>query len=527
MNLFLGPPKTDSPSPAQATAGFRWVWLAWIILAACALFASVTTRQCILDDTFIHLRYALNFDRTGRVSYNPGQPGSGTSSFLYMLILSAVGRGVAQPHWPMMAKLISVAAYGACLALAISLIPRDAAGRRSPWLILALAFMLAVPSATRWMQDGMETPLAVSFALAAVAAARGWRRRAGRASAGETLCTALLLSLPCLLRVDGAFATAGATILCLLRWRGRSALTLLITVAILCLAWMLIVRHETGSIVPDTAIAKRMGHFFPQFLEQFSRVMLTIAPLWLAGVALLWIDALGVRLKRGEAWIAAFAGSLPILATVAFGTAVGQYIQGARYFLPMLAFAWGVWLLYMGERSRAGDPVGVRSIEMALLALALAASVVHAGFAQARMSRSFARWEFNDAAELHRPGVRVLAYDIGNLGWYTGATVLDMSGLVNGRQCAALPKPARVPYLLKTMGAPEYLMLTRDEAEDRDLNPTGGNTPDRIALRTAGGQTLLYLNTRRLLYSGYNASGNRGEWYLWRRADITSAADAS
>jgi hypothetical protein len=138
---------------------YRWaapilgLWLvAWILLS----WAGVQ------DDAFIHLRYADNLVRTHLITYDGVHPNYGASSLLYVYLLALLRAFTASPNLP---RFVSSCAHllliAGLLVLFFRSIPRASSLARL--LGLSLLCILVSPSAVRWLDDGMETGLALCF----------------------------------------------------------------------------------------------------------------------------------------------------------------------------------------------------------------------------------------------------------------------------------------------------------------------------------------------------------------------------
>src|SRR6266851_4028464 len=159
----------STPSLRQTVKGitlidkaYRWavpvlgLWLAtWILLSSAG----------VQDDAFIHLRYADNLLRTHLITYDGVHPNYGASSLLYAYLLAFLRAFTASPNLP---RVVSSCAHlllaAGLLVLFFRSIPRDSSLARLLGLILLV--IMVSPSAVRWLDDGMETGLALCFVAA-------------------------------------------------------------------------------------------------------------------------------------------------------------------------------------------------------------------------------------------------------------------------------------------------------------------------------------------------------------------------
>ncbi len=141
---------------------YRWavpvlgLWLlTWIVLS----WAGVQ------DDAFIHLRYADNLFRTHLITYDGVHPNYGASSLLYVYLLSSLRTFTATPDLPrILSSCVHVLLVAGLVLLFVRSIPREARLARLLGLITLIIFV--APSAVRWLDDGMETGLALCLVAA-------------------------------------------------------------------------------------------------------------------------------------------------------------------------------------------------------------------------------------------------------------------------------------------------------------------------------------------------------------------------
>lgn len=454
--------------------------LTWFVAFVSFVVGAFLLRGHLLDDTFIHLRYAEHLSRTGELAYNEGEPSFGTSALPYVIFFGNLARWLPRELLPLAAKWLSVACHGALLvvlAWRAHRMFRRGATTASLWMS-AFALAVAMPATGRWLQDGMETSLAVLLAvIAAVAPSR--LRRSPSHSVWIALLCGLAAAAPGILRIDMVPISVASLGLALAYWRERDrteerakrglAIPMAITGAWLAvlLVMVAVLFLQTGHVVSDSAVAKQKGELEPRFVLEFLYSMASVSPVWLLGAGVLLL-----RLRKPTA--AVIFGLFPIAAVVGAGTIAGQYIHGARYFLPALAFA---WVTFAEQRSMEPDAPRLR-LERLAVPVALALTMLHT----AVVARPLAQVTRPLELRLETlPGLDdtalIAAHDIGHLGWLTNARVLDLAGLVNGRRLATEVRPKeRLCKAADEMDIPAMLILTEAQAEPR-------RTGDVIELR--------------------------------------------
>lgn len=232
----------DEPVGA-APLGAGVVRLLWGSVLVKLVFA-LSTGFVLVDDAYIHLRYARNLVETGAFVYNAGEPVFGLTSPLYGLVCALL-YAISGPFVEHAVLLSNVALWTGAAVLIARRLPVDAR------LAVSALFLLA-PVFVDNQLLGMETPLFVLLLVGAVTSAREGRARASAAWYGLALVTrpeAVLLA-PFLLL--GLASHSG--------WRAsREKLLQPRTLAALLapgVAWVTYALLHYGSIVPQSMQAK-------------------------------------------------------------------------------------------------------------------------------------------------------------------------------------------------------------------------------------------------------------------------------
>ncbi len=439
----------------RSTRASRWFWFA-------ALYAFGTSawvaRGYLLDDAFIHLRYAEHAAAGEWFAFNTGEPSFGCSSIPWILLLAQLGRFVPHRHWPALAKGLSLV-FNLCSLLVLARLTLRStlavhARTRTLFLFVVLA-LLAFPTSIRWLQDGMETSLAVLLAFLCV-----WRALAVEAQGEHPLTAiadAMLLALPGILRIDLAPLSLCAAALA----ANRGRRFVLVGSIVPILSFQLWVRIHQGSFLPDTAIAKASGAFSPSFPLWFAVATAGATPAWLAGPLAATAGAFHALRQRSWRSLIDWAALLaPLVLTLSMGALRGQAIQGPRYFLPALAFSLAGALLLCPALA---EPA-LHKLHAAL-GLVWAAVLAQFLFTFASLPRLLAPTAIELPPALTRASARLAAFDIGLLGWSTEGVIEDWSGLVHGREVARAGSDARRCLLAARHGFPDALVLTAAQAD--------------------------------------------------------------
>lgn len=426
----------------------------WLIVWAIISWPSIQ------DDALIHLRYANNLLHLHMVSYNGLHRTYGASSLLYITLLAALRSIFTSPELPRAVSTICHFLLFGGLAWAFARRLKGAQ-RTAWWLAILTLGCLVAPSAVRWLQDGMETSLELCLvallAFLVVPAATSNDERPPFSFA-RLAALFLLGFLGVLLRVELLLLMGFAALfIFIMRWQvseetpGKSLLAALppLAGALVGAATIVLLMHH---LLPDTAVAKMtsgswrgpVGNLIPVFGG---------APC--VGIGLLLVEAISlaaILITRPRLRLAAIVANLLFPLSLALAIVRGQQIQGIRYLLWMMLFPAIINILLLARTpaeaastTQQADPLWLRrslfglSVVLALFCVVEIPLFLHL-FSVRRAT--FAAFRSEHLDRLH--SLNVVAADIGYIGWFTGAKVCDVDGLVNGREIAHLTEIQRV-----------------------------------------------------------------------------------
>jgi hypothetical protein len=422
---------------------FVWVCLSW---------------PAMQDDAFIHLRYAVNLLQHHIISYDGVRTDYGTSSVLYVWLLAGLRAFFRSPVLP---RAVSSVFHGVLFGgLAWGFARRLRFSPRIAWgFALLLLAMLVMPMAVRWLDDGMETSLALCLvALLAFSIARLGRSEV--LSARSTLWLLVLGFVAALTRVEYLLLLGVASLTLLLSRlaveRSPQGVVARVRLALRCSAPLLgglvaggVIFATMHALVPDTAVAKSDNHAAWSGTLHATLSVLGSSGSMGAVLGLLWLltAAAVIVYQRRVALAMVVANSLfPVIVVLA--AVRGQQVQGIRYFLWTFVFPilWNTLELRGSEQvpARAAARVlgfaacGVAGVLLVLMPIE---SVLLAREFRARV-QSLAEFRAQHLEQLR--SMKVVAFDVGYIGYFTGSPVCDMAGLVNGRARAGLPFEERV-----------------------------------------------------------------------------------
>ncbi|MBL8857049.1 MAG: hypothetical protein JNL28_00910 [Planctomycetes bacterium] len=421
-----------------------------LLVLAVVVCRILVARACpTYDDAFITYRYARNLAEGAGLVFNPGaawEPILGTTTPLYALILAVFGKlGLDLVQ-------VSLALNIALDAVTALLIPRLFKRARTPSVVALFGFAAFAPL-VRISVGGMESPLfCLTGLLAVLAAAEDKPTRAG-----------IWSGLTCLVRPEGVLL---CVILLFSRWPERRQFTrLLVPIAVIGVISVTLLSLVYGTPIPQSVTAKSAMHTVDPAGENWVRLKQILAQSYLPHLVLIPL----LPLVAYGAWRALLrAGALRLFSLWALAISASYLIArphtwGWYYFVPLTA--WVLWLALGSARlARAFlSQFGPALVHLARSAGPPAAAVLAmaaAAFIGVRYASTVGRDVYTPLAAWARetsavePNARVLANDIGVVGWYWRGTVLDSEGLV----WPAALKHGSVNAILEAE-RPEYFVL--------------------------------------------------------------------
>ena len=432
-----------------------------IVFALWLLVWLFVSWPAVQDDAFIHLRYAVNLLRYHMVSYDGVHPDYGTSSLLYVWLLAGLREFFRSPVLPRaVSSVFHVVLFGGLawgFARALRSAPRLAWG-----FALLLLAILVTPMAVRWLDDGMETSLTLcmvsllAFSISCLGHSESLRMRSwvGLLVLGfvATLMRVEYLLLMGVASVTFFFARSSlrseparqVNVSTRLRLAAYCAAPLL--GGLLAAGVIFLTMH---TLMPDTAVAKADA-YAPWLVTVGVTLSVFESSMSLGAILFLfWLltAAAVIAYKRRVSLSILGANSLfPVV--LALAAQRGQQVQGVRYFLWTLLFpiVWNIlelrWSALEPTRSttRMLRLAGYGVACLLLFSVPIESVLLYKEFGRRKQSLA----EFR-AQHLERlSSLKLVAFDVGYIGYFTESPLCDMAGLVNGRERAALPFEERV-----------------------------------------------------------------------------------
>jgi len=420
-----------------------------ILLAVWLLVWLRISWPAMQDDAFIHLRYAVNLLKAHMISYDGVHPDYGTSSLLYVWLLAGLRALFQSPVLPRAVSSVFHVALFVGLAWAFRRALQSAP--RLAWAFaLVLLAILVMPMAVRWLDDGMETSLTLClisllvFSISRLGHSQsipmrsfGWLFTLGLVATFARVEFLLLMAVASLTMF---FARSESTQPRSLRERLR--------LAAICAAPLLgsvvaagVIYLCMGAVIPDTAIAK--ANALAPWMSTLHATISVFVSAMSVGVTLLlfWLlTAAVVVVYKRRVSLSILAANSPFPVVLALAIQRGQDVQGVRYFVWTLLFPilWNIlelrWSVAEPQRWAA------RTVEFAVYGvvclLLIALPIESVLLSREFRAREEALAEFR-AQHLERlSSLKLVAFDVGYIGYFTESPLCDMAGLVNGRDRA-------------------------------------------------------------------------------------------
>lgn len=454
--------------------GTRRANSAWYALAAlglaCSLWLHLRLGDMGFDDTWIHLRIARNLLATGHAWFNTNERVMATSSPLWTILMAALH---VPSHPSMLPVLEAVLLWSACV-LAFCIARQSFAGQ-SELLRDGLSLLAAILTAALLLGSSvgqMESPLAVLLLLGAW---RAVQRRSGMALP--------LFAMAAATRLEYLPVWLLATVVALV-WSHRHRIAALegIGIVLALAGWTLAQFHV---LLPNSMRAKQISYDLSlrQSVQQFvglrlrdgAMAALLFAVVVVAG-ALLWRHT-----RTGTSGAKRRQAALPLASTLLGLLLVLEYLMHRTvifdWYRPLYLVPLTLGVLLLRPAVARASARRALAVAQVLLLAWFAAPAMHAlpGFVRAAITPSVAqksRIDHGDYARVQEylevgsvlqracPGGRMLASEIGGLGWTFRGELLDGFGIAS---------PGALQYQPLRSGAPKggipvaYLLQQRPD----------------------------------------------------------------
>ncbi len=471
--------------PATPMAGLvrRLSAYAPLGVAILAVAARLLPTPRTIDDAFITFRYARNLLAGNGFVFNLGERVLGTTTPLYTLLLAGLAGLLRSGNYPWLALALNALADGLSCLLLVTLGDR-LTGRRPVGLAAALLWAIA-PMSVTFAIGGMETSVFILLVLTTAHLYVSGRTRAAAVVAGLLLLT----------RPDGVLLVAPLALdLTLRRLRERQLPWAEAGLGLAVIGpWAVFATLYFGSPIPHSIAAKSLAyrlppeaalvrllqHYSTPFFEQdvFGRFWPLVGLLLYVSLSLL--GSLAAIRREPRAWplaaypwlyLAAFAAANPLIFRWYLAPPLPLYFL---FILIGLARVLGD----LAARLRWAVTTGSRLLALPALAcvlLSLHAWTLHPDHGPRRPAPVMAWHQLElyytvvgrELAPRLSPGAVIAAGDVGALGYYSGARILDTVGLMSPEATAYYPLPEgqyvinyAIPPKLISDYAPDYVVL--------------------------------------------------------------------
>ena len=428
-----------------------------ILIAVLAVAARIIPGPRTIDDAYITFRYAQNLIAGEGLVYNPGEAVLGTTTPVYAFLLAGMGllTGGIRAPFPSLALALNALADAATCMLLILLARRLGHPRAG---IAASLIWAITPTSVTFAIGGMETSLVIALMTGTL-----YLHSSGRPTATAFTAALALLTRPDALILIGPLAVERLRrALPPGRWNLEQVPLTLREVAaggLPLVAWAAFGTAIYGNPVPNSVLAKVAAYHLPpeaglvRMLQHYGTPFFEegfFGPAAIA-VGLLLYPALCVlgaaRIVRKEPWtwalllypfayFAVFSLANPLIFRWYLAPPIPAYLLGI--FL-------GVDILSADIRRR----FPIYALATLGLVLTLNAWTLHPDHGADRPApeMAFIKLELlyeRVAAQLRGrigPGEMLAAGDVGALGYFTGARILDTIGLISPVSVGYYPLP--------------------------------------------------------------------------------------
>ncbi|RMF77287.1 MAG: hypothetical protein D6737_18165 [Chloroflexi bacterium] len=472
----------------QAVKRHRIVLIVVMLIVAAFVARQIPGARTI-DDAFITFRYSRNIVEGEGFVYNPGVRVLGTTTPLFTVLMAAIDIIVGRGDFPNYAPVVSGLADGFTAALLYlifrKLIERDGLA------ILPGALWVIAPMSVTFAVGGMETSVNILWMVGAVYFYLEDRLRWLGVFAGLGLLT----------RIDAALWIAPLFGWQLLEcWREspgkrlheRIPLQTWIATAIIILPWLIFSVSYFGSPIPRSLSAKSVAYIVPpasalvRFVQAYATPFFefdsfgslgamigAVVYLFLSLVGLLYIFKRKRRLFPFVIYpwlyMAVFAAANPL---------VFRWYLAPPMPALMLGIIAGAWSLIQSVEAsgkvRYAAPVAVTGLALLWGGMSLNAWDVHPDHGPDRPAPNMAWHEiellYQDIGTQLReeygvtPQTRVASADIGAVGYFSRATIIDTVGLVTPENSAYYPVDPSLILDDQNYAVPPQLIADTDPA---------------------------------------------------------------
>jgi hypothetical protein len=206
-----------------------------------------------------------------------------------------------------------------------------------------------------------------------------------------------------------------------------------------------------GNFLPDSAIAKQSQSGTLYVLKTLETIFTAhfAASFFGIGLLILWVTSLVFAYRTGQNNVRVFilVTNTGILLFILLLLITQQQIQGIRYFIFIEVFLIALNILCLPNVGQIFKPRKSAYIVFIITLIWIAFDSVIFYRLQSGRSESYKHFVETDYNYLEN--MKGIAWDIGMVGYFTRADILDVSGIVNGRKKASLTNEQRLESFSK------------------------------------------------------------------------------
>jgi hypothetical protein len=427
----------------------RWL-RAELLIFILAIAVRIIPGPRIIDDAYITFRYSQNLLSGNGLVYNPGEAVLGTTTPLYALLLSLIALffGGSQAPYPLLALGINAVADGITCLLLLKLAHQ--LGFPKAGFVTAILWALS-PMSVTFAIGGMETSLTILLLMGSL-----YMYSTHRPVASALLAAFSLLSRPdTLIAILPLIAARGISSM---RNRSRPISSVeILAFSIPLFVWGLIGYLFYGSPIPQSVSAKTVAYNLPSDAALIRLLQHYATPFqgnlifgrFYIGFGLLFFPALAILgwrhilRKNGFLWpLALYPLAYFLIFSIANPLIFRWYLVPP---LPLYILGITLGLATLSQGIKRAWILIVFSLVSLLFTLNAWTLEIDHGLARPAPEMAYIKLEelYIQAVSELKPkigkGETIAAGDIGAIGYYSQAPILDMVGLISPQTSGYFP----------------------------------------------------------------------------------------
>lgn len=310
--------------------------LGYIVLAILVLIGLYQVRYWYHDDSFITLRYAMNFLDGHGLVWNPGEtPVEGYSNFLFLMFVVLLG--ASGIDLVLASKVINIAAYAGIIFLTLRYLQLQHANKTLPNFVYCICALLLATDMNLilWSVGGLEAVLLAFLLLCGALLFIDFLRTE---SARALMLSSLFLCLGGMTRLDAGLFIAVTGLFLLHRSIRRGTFANVIQFSIPCLIFIPYFLGKYwyyGDILPNTFYAKASGMLLNRLASgSLYNLIYLIMPPFLFSFVLYFAFKRRDIVKKDE--IVLYLLIIVCAQLIYMFYSGGDHMRGFRFYVPII-----------------------------------------------------------------------------------------------------------------------------------------------------------------------------------------------